>query len=67
MCELNDHDFNHARRTWRELQKACTCPECANGCDCNRSEVIMTSIGYVEVMDEGYVIAYGKVIADVAE
>ena len=59
------------------------CPHCREGCtaeelapyggrtvclsDCYQSEVIMTSIGYVEVWKDGVVVAYGREIADVGD
>jgi len=33
-------------------------------CDCFDSEIIMTSVGYVEVYQDGRVVAFGRVVLD---
>jgi hypothetical protein len=66
---LTSHDLDHARETWEALQEPCDAPECqitdGNGepawpeCDCHNSEIIMTSMGYVDVFQDGEVVANG--------
>lgn len=65
--DLNERDQAHCSETWKGLQEPCDCPECSDGCDCQNSEVIMTSIGYVEVFRDGDVVAFGQVIYTCAD
>ncbi len=62
---LTHHDISRARCTYIALQNDCA--ECYEGhwCDCQLSETIMTSLGYVEVTREGQIVAFGRVLATV--
>jgi hypothetical protein len=68
MNKLTAHDKKHCRETWEALQLPCDSPDCQpedgswSECDCHNSEIIMTSIGYVEVYQDGEVVAYGQTI-----
>ena len=69
--KLTDCDKQQCTDTWAKLQAA-DCEECTDcddpsSADCFNSETIMTSIGYVEVYNDGEVIAYGVVIFDASE
>ena len=70
---LTHNDISHARCTYIALQDDCA--ECSrytrvtgyegHWCDCQLSETIMTSLGYVEVTREGQIVAFGQVLATV--
>jgi len=65
---LTPDDLRHCRETWEGLQDPCGAPDCADGgCDCQASEIIMTSLGYVDVCHDGDVVAYGRMIAYVGD
>jgi len=72
---LTPRDIFHATATWQALVNptpcgASSCPLLTgnpDGCDCNDSEVILTSIGYVEVYRDGDVIAHGRTLANVGD
>lgn len=63
--KLTQHDIDHMRETHEGLQEPCDSPDCQpeDGgwpeCDCQNSAIIMTSLGYVEVWNDGTVTAYG--------
>ena len=56
---LTDHDTEHARATWAELNE--------NPDEYDGPETIMLSFGYADVYLDGDVVAFGKVVANVAE
>ncbi len=64
---LTTADRRHLRQVWNELNRTerCDDPTCTldtAGCDCRSSEVVMSSIGYVEVWQDGEVTGYGRTL-----